>query len=263
MAIWEDARQRWREGRIGLVPLASPRGALALALFLVACILVIGFPLQQLAAWVITGEAPETSDFTLDLLLLSLALNVVALLAVPVLAVWISRPGPPGLVVERLRLTLGPQFGIHLAIGAGITVATMFALGALLWGLEEAGLYTAEESELVPQLQAVLTLPLIFIIPLIAAVTEEVFFRGILQPRVGLITSSLLFGVVHSGYGTVLQLVAPFVLGLLFGLLFERTRSLWAPIAGHFTFDLIQLSILYLLPESANGTTAGTWLPAT
>lgn len=246
MGIAADARQRWREGRVGTVPLASPRGVLALILFFSGSLAVIGYPLVLLVALLVSGHSPEPVEIDREVLVVNLLFNAVGLLFMPVLAIVVSNPGRPGAVAARLALRVTARTPVHAAIGAGVTLAAMLALGAALYGLGEAGVYHAEESELVPQIQKLLTLPLVFAIPLIAAVTEEVFFRGILQPRVGLWASSLLFGLVHIGYGTILQVVAPILLGLLFGLLFLRTRSLWAPIAAHFTFDFVELLILFL-----------------
>jgi uncharacterized protein len=71
-----------------------------------------------------------------------------------------------------------------------------------------------------------------------------VFFRGLLQPRVGLVASSALFGIVHGAYATWLQLVVPALAGLLLGYLYLRTRDLWAPIAAHFMFNFVQFVLI-------------------
>ncbi|MDD5503036.1 MAG: CPBP family intramembrane metalloprotease, partial [Candidatus Thermoplasmatota archaeon] len=71
----------------------------------------------------------------------------------------------------------------------------------------------------------------------------ETFFRGFLQNRIGLIAASILFGFAHIGYGTVAQIVFPFIYALVFGWLYKRTGTLVAPMAAHFAYDMIVLAL--------------------
>lgn len=77
-----------------------------------------------------------------------------------------------------------------------------------------------------------------------AGIVEEVFFRGLLQPRVGLLASTALFALAHLAYGQLFMLVGITVLSLLYGLLVRWRQSLWAAIAAHTVFDLVQLLIV-------------------
>ncbi|MBA3238212.1 MAG: CPBP family intramembrane metalloprotease [Parachlamydiaceae bacterium] len=95
---------------------------------------------------------------------------------------------------------------------------------------------------------------LVFFILSIAIVTpiiEEFLFRGILQRWFiskigqvnGMILASFCFTALHftADQGTFnLELLPPlFVLSLYLGYLYERQRSLWAPIGLHSTFNLV------------------------
>lgn len=72
----------------------------------------------------------------------------------------------------------------------------------------------------------------------VAPITEEFFFRGVLQsglrrrygPRTAIIASGVLFGVIHVLPWQVLPAIP---LGLLFAWWTERTRSLWPALIGH------------------------------
>lgn len=78
---------------------------------------------------------------------------------------------------------------------------------------------------------------------LIAPIWEEVVFRGILYPYCkarfgrwpGLAATSLLFGAIHFHLPSLLPLA---LLGLVLGLAYERTGSLWSPILLHALFNL-------------------------
>lgn len=74
-----------------------------------------------------------------------------------------------------------------------------------------------------------------------SAVGEEVFFRGFLQPRMGLAATAVVFALAHFSYASVSEVVVVFLLALTLGVLYKRTGNLWAPIATHFAFNLINL----------------------
>ena len=83
---------------------------------------------------------------------------------------------------------------------------------------------------------------------------EEVFFRGFLFAGlaaryglyVGAVASAALFALVHFSLAAMLPI---FVTGILFALVYHRTRSLWIPIAAHSAQNLLALlASRYALP---------------
>lgn len=73
---------------------------------------------------------------------------------------------------------------------------------------------------------------------------EEIFFRGFLQPRIGVAWSTVLFVLAHAGYGQLPLLGGVTFLSLVFAGLVAWRRSLEAAIAAHATFDVIQLLVV-------------------
>lgn len=73
-----------------------------------------------------------------------------------------------------------------------------------------------------------------------AGVAEEIFFRGFLQPRLGIALTTVLFLLAHAGYERPLMMTGLLVLSVLFGILRKR-YSVWVAIWAHTTFDVIQL----------------------
>jgi membrane protease YdiL (CAAX protease family) len=87
-----------------------------------------------------------------------------------------------------------------------------------------------------------LNLPQMALLALAAGIGEEVFFRGVLQPRLGLLPTALLFGLVHPFSVAHAALVALF--GLYLGWLFQEAGSLLLPITAHALYDLVALCLL-------------------
>jgi membrane protease YdiL (CAAX protease family) len=83
---------------------------------------------------------------------------------------------------------------------------------------------------------------------------EEIVFRGYFYPvmkkfggmSVATLSSSLVFASAH---GSVTALLPLFIFGCVLVFLYEKTGSLWAPIAAHLCFNgatvLVQLVVRY------------------
>lgn len=83
---------------------------------------------------------------------------------------------------------------------------------------------------------------MIFAAVIAAPLCEEIVFRGYLYtlgkrfagPWIGAFCSSIIFAAAH---GSVSALLPLFIFGLVQVFVYEKTRSLWAPIAVHFCFN--------------------------
>src|SRR5450432_302162 len=85
---------------------------------------------------------------------------------------------------------------------------------------------------------------------LTAGITEEIIFRGYLQPRLqiifrspflGILISSVLFGLLHYGYGTAFNVIAPFFIGFVFAFYYWQFRNIKVLIICHSLCDLLAL----------------------
>ena len=76
-----------------------------------------------------------------------------------------------------------------------------------------------------------------------SGVAEEAFFRGALQPALGWLLASLVFGLVHFAPKRDLLPWTGFALcaGLVLGALFEFTGNLVAPIVAHVGINAVNL----------------------
>ena len=89
----------------------------------------------------------------------------------------------------------------------------------------------------------------------LAAVGEELLFRGITQrlfikifksPWVGIIIAAFLFSAMHlQFYGFLPR----FALGILLGVIYWYSGSLWTSVVAHFIYDAAQLVLIYFNPS--------------
>lgn len=91
---------------------------------------------------------------------------------------------------------------------------------------------------------------------LTAGVIEELLMRAYIQPRIekiynspvlGITISALLFGILHSTYGTIGQVVVPFFIGIVFALFYKKYSNIKILIICHFMFDFISLMLMNLI----------------
>lgn len=81
----------------------------------------------------------------------------------------------------------------------------------------------------------------------IAPIDEEILFRGFLVPRVGIVLSALIFAILHFGYGSIIEVAAAFIFGLIAGYAFKRTKSLYTTITAHALVNFLSILILFLI----------------
>jgi len=177
-----------------------------------------------------TGQAP----------LVPLALAFYGAMAGAAVAwrLWIDGQSPflarPGAAVPPLSL-LAQHALLGLLAGGG-----MLALSRLWARRTRAGRALAQRlAEILGPLSGKSAL----LLALASGVAEEAFFRGALQPRVGLGIASLLFGLVHL---VPRRELAPWaagaaLAGLLLGALFDHTGNLLAPALAHVLVNAVNL----------------------
>lgn len=93
---------------------------------------------------------------------------------------------------------------------------------------------------------------LILFTSITAGVTEELIFRGYLIPRLeillkntpaAILLSSILFGLIHYSYGTLIQIIGPVFIGIIFALHYQKYKNIKILIMCHFLWDLLGLLI--------------------
>ena len=93
---------------------------------------------------------------------------------------------------------------------------------------------------------ASISLPGIAVLAVLSAVGEELFFRGLLQPWIGLVPQALLFGLAHQlpGVSRWVWVAWATLVGLALGAMFQLTGSLAGPLAAHALINGLNLAYL-------------------
>lgn len=133
-----------------------------------------------------------------------------------------------------------------LQVGIGLASGCIFAAGALALIKIPSFKKILEEYAIIRQVREMnLSVNEMVYVSLIAGISEEILFRGAIQPVIGIWWTSLLFIAVH-GYirlnsvTHVLYSIFTFALSMILGVLFMHV-GLISAMAAHFIYDVIVL----------------------
>ena len=147
-----------------------------------------------------------------------------------------------GFVAQGVPREIG--LGLLLGVGAWVVVLLgLLLLGLLLVAMGAEDLVPKQPPALIPFIAGLPVLVKI-LISLSAGVVEEWFFRGFLQPRLGLLLSTAMFVLAHFAYGQPFMLIGIGLLSLIYGLLVKWRQNIWPAIAAHALFDAVQLLVV-------------------
>lgn len=133
------------------------------------------------------------------------------------------------IIIDSMQLTF-EQIGINFKNIWYYIPASIFI--GLILGLGEH--FTVEVTPPFQNFSFVNLLILILVMIPFVGVVEEIIFRSFIQTYFekifgmleGLIISSLVFGLMHAGFGNAYEIIYTFFVGLFIGFIFQKTRSL-------------------------------------
>lgn len=177
-------------------------------------------------------QHPNRRDPDDRVLLLNLYVTQGLVLGLALLIIWLGKGSVAGLFAVRAQ-------------DAGIAVVHAMAVAALV--LAADGMLSRlapgmmkDESGIDEKLFAGRPLAHVAFICLMAAVSEELLFRGALQPLIGNFWTSALFAAIHVRYlRHWLPTLTVFAASLALGWAFARTGTLVAPVTAHFLIDMV------------------------
>ncbi len=152
------------------------------------------------------------------------------------------REESPFITTPLLPMSAPALVATSLSLGLGVAAVTVFGTRGLVrrfaWAM-------ALHEALRPSVKDASTARLVGV-AIASGLGEELFFRGLLVPVLGIVGSSLLFGALHQAPGKARFVWAAWaaVMGLVFAALFSLTGSLVGPIAAHVAINAANLVFL-------------------
>lgn len=164
--------------------------------------------------------------------------------------IWPKGQGIPIKLLFYGMMTFVISYPLVISLGQLIRLV-MFGLFGIP-EVDQVSVQALRETLDEPILWAVMTLCVVAIVP----VMEEMLFRGYLQswlrermgPKQAIAITSVTFAGFHysyqQGWSNLEFLFSLFILSTFLGLIFEKKRSLWAPIGLHMTFNALNVMVL-------------------
>ena len=93
-----------------------------------------------------------------------------------------------------------------------------------------------------------LIMPFVYSTPFfltLGPVAEELFFRGFLQKRIGVFLTSIVFALLHTGYGSIAEVLGAFIASMVLGWWVKKHDDVAPTIIAHAFYNM--LSILSII----------------
>ena len=190
------------------------------------------YPLSTIHQLMSNSQTPEIEPLSRIQILIAMAVTSIVLFGVAKLWLYLGdlQLRPPTMTVEAV--------GIGIAIGFGLTGLSSIVYAAWATYRESADLYLAMVLE-------PLAMPDLVWLGILPGLSEELLFRGVMLPSLGLdpigiVLSSICFGVLHM---TNLQqwpyAVWATLVGMLLAFTMVETGNLLIPIVAHVTTNFV------------------------
>jgi len=228
----------------------NPRHILAVIIMIMTLFYIFGLPALNLLNLTEEITVPLISKCEYEQRILSqIFFNTLVMIGSVFL--WLKLVHNNSLVEILKSLRLREVKNTHLAVVYGISTALFFMLG-MMFVMFLIYILTGfkQENRLALWIGESLSWIGILIVSVFSAFSEEIFFRGYLQERIGLFPAAILFGFAHISYQNIVQVVAAAAFGILLGFLLIRTKNLYSTISAHFSFNLIQLTFIKIVTAS-------------
>ena len=182
----------------------------------------------------------QSPDHTREKVLWMAIVPQVILLIVSILWIYFS---------PRDNIFIYLKFNFKTILFGGLTGLFLAALGYGFYSFSKKTKKFYETVELFEQMLAPafknLNIADIVLLSMVSGFCEEVFFRGLILPKFGILIASLGFGVLHlPGLKYWIYALWATLSGALFGWFFILSGSLWLPITAHVVNNIIGMILL-------------------
>lgn len=231
-----------------IIPIDPDSRVHAVSLSLSMIILIQLFVMMSIGLDALANMESEMDDFTTNPAPALWAQNLMFLfMSLVGVGLFIRRDFSSAL--RRLGIVKPTLRQVLIGIGSGLLLVGMASIivmvGELVGVTVDKDVEKLTEQLLGPLTQSVFG---ILTMGLAAGLGEEALFRGALQPRFGLILTTILFTLLHGNYALTLSTFVVFLVGLALGLLRNRYNTTTAMIV-HATYNITLGVLSNLSPD--------------
>jgi membrane protease YdiL (CAAX protease family) len=212
---------------------------------LVFCLYLLAWTFIQ---WLLAGDVGGLAELSGPVLLADVLLSGVLAVAFALMGIGLGVRRTWKEVFERLGIARLETRSLTAGVlGAGAMLGFQIAAVSLWFvlapeSLEELG---SANSVLVGEFAS---FPAALAVAVSTAIGEELLFRGALQPRLGLLPTSILFALLHVQYTLSPAALVILVVGLGLGLLRSQYDTT-AAVVAHFVYNFALLALALTIPQ--------------
>jgi len=231
----------------------KPRHIIALFLMLLTILLNFVIPALALIASNQTTPGIPAPNALEEFILFSIQIGSVVLTLLLIPLIWYILVNDYTLHqilthIKLKKIDILPS----IAYGFFFTIIMVIVLAVFGLLLPYLGISLGDEAGNLQELTTLFSPAYLFLLVLGQPLIEEFFFRGFLYdklegkgPLVAIIVTSILFGLIHLGYGKPIPVLTGMLTGVILGYELYKTRNLLAPIITHTLYNLLAL-VAYL-----------------
>ena len=227
--------------RVGHLDPDSPVHTAALVL----CIYLLA---GMLLEWLVAGDVGGLAELSGPVLIGDVLFSGVLAVAFALMGVGLGVRRSWAETLERLGVTPPNVQNVLGGVGGAGAMLTFMIVFSALWFLLAPNSLGELNSAADVLFGGFASLPAALVVAVSTAVGEELLFRGALQPRLGLLPTSLLFAVLHVQYTLSPASLMILGIGLALGLLRWRLDTT-ASMVAHFLYNFSLLALAAALPQ--------------
>lgn len=140
--------------------------------------------------------------------------------------------------LKRLGIEAIEPRDVWIALGVVFILFAVTIIGGVLTKVLQPGLEDQIQDNLGTMTQNLSSFSGALMLGISAGLGEEILFRGAIQPRYGLVFTSIVFALLHVQYGFSFTILSIFAVSLILGYLRQRINTS-ASIISHIVYDVI------------------------
>jgi membrane protease YdiL (CAAX protease family) len=220
---------------------------------LVAMVLVLCLVNYLFTNFVISGGLNGVAQSIQEngISLASLVFQGVMFVIVACLGVGLAIRRTPQQAFERLGLKLPTPQNVLAGLLVGILMIILSLTMTFIWIQLVTPEQYAQQSAAAAQIESQFnTIQAAFLLALSSAISEEILFRGAMQPIFGIPLTTIFFVIFHDQYTLTPAMLIILVVGTVLALL-RRYQGTGSAIIAHFVYNFVPIALVLLLPQLA------------